>query len=60
MYDEIHDQDRHRYMVDQIAAEFGVTRPTIYPQRAAEADLYRKWFRTNKIVTTTCPMPATR
>lgn len=30
MYDEVDDQGRHRYTVSQIAAEFGVTRPTIY------------------------------
>ena len=30
MYDEIDDRGRHRYTVAQIAAEFGVTRPTIY------------------------------
>ena len=30
MYDETDDRGRHRYTVAQIAAEFGVTRPTIY------------------------------
>ncbi|RIJ78116.1 recombinase family protein [Nakamurella silvestris] len=30
MYDEIDDRGRHRFTVTQIAAEFGVTRPTIY------------------------------
>jgi DNA invertase Pin-like site-specific DNA recombinase len=30
MYDETDQQGRHRYTVDQVAAEFGVTRPTIY------------------------------
>lgn len=30
MYDETDDQGHHRYTVAQIAAEFGVTRPTIY------------------------------
>ncbi len=30
MYDEIDHQGRRRYTVGQIAAEFGVTRPTIY------------------------------
>lgn len=30
MYDEVDDQGRHRYTVTQIAAEFGVTRPTVY------------------------------
>ncbi|MGW0006083.1 recombinase family protein [Nocardia grenadensis] len=30
MYEEIDEHGRHRYTVAQIAAEFGVTRPTIY------------------------------
>ena len=30
MYDEVGDDGRRRYTVAQIAAEFGVTRPTIY------------------------------
>ena len=30
MYDERGDDGKRRYTVDQIAAEFGVTRPTIY------------------------------
>jgi DNA invertase Pin-like site-specific DNA recombinase len=30
MYDEVDDDARRRYTVAQIAAEFGVTRPTIY------------------------------
>lgn len=30
MYDELDERDKRRYTVDQIAAEFGVTRPTIY------------------------------
>ncbi|MGK8512729.1 TetR family transcriptional regulator [Nocardia asiatica] len=30
MYDELDERGRRRYTVDQIAAEFGVTRPTIY------------------------------
>ncbi|MGI8418364.1 MAG: helix-turn-helix domain-containing protein [Nakamurella sp.] len=30
MYDETDEHGRHRYTVAQIAAEFGVTRPTIY------------------------------
>ncbi len=30
MYEETDDQGRRRYTVNQIAAEFGVTRPTIY------------------------------
>lgn len=30
MYDETDDQGRHRYTVAQMAAEFGLTRPTIY------------------------------
>lgn len=30
MYDETGDDGKHRYTVAQIAAEFGVTRPTIY------------------------------
>lgn len=30
MYDEIDEHGKRRYTVDQIAAEFGVTRPTIY------------------------------
>jgi DNA invertase Pin-like site-specific DNA recombinase len=30
MYDELGDDGKRRYTVAQIAAEFGVTRPTIY------------------------------
>ncbi|MEU6587430.1 recombinase family protein [Nocardia sp. NPDC046763] len=30
MYDELNEHGKRRYTVDQIAAEFGVTRPTIY------------------------------
>ena len=30
MYAEVDDQGKRRYTVAQIAAEFGVTRPTIY------------------------------
>ncbi|MBW0106569.1 ArsR family transcriptional regulator [Pseudonocardia sp. KRD291] len=30
MYEETDDQERRRYTVNQIAAEFGVTCPTIY------------------------------
>ncbi|MGO4612718.1 recombinase family protein [Nocardia sp. 2YAB30] len=30
MYDELDERGRRRYTVEQIAAEFGVTRPTIY------------------------------
>lgn len=30
MYDELDEQGKRRYTVGQIAAEFGVTRPTIY------------------------------
>ncbi len=30
MYEELDDQGRQRYTVNQIAAEFGVTRPTIF------------------------------
>ena len=30
MYDEIGDDGKRRYTVAQIAAEFGVSRPTIY------------------------------
>jgi DNA invertase Pin-like site-specific DNA recombinase len=30
MYDEIDEHGKRRYTVDQIAVEFGVTRPTIY------------------------------
>jgi AcrR family transcriptional regulator len=30
IYDETDDHGRHRYTVAQIAAELGVTRPTIY------------------------------
>ncbi|MFJ9371590.1 recombinase family protein [Nocardia sp. NPDC101769] len=30
MYDELDEHGKRRYTVDQIAAEFGVTRPTIY------------------------------
>lgn len=30
MYDELDERGKRRYTVDQIAAEFGVTRPTIY------------------------------
>ncbi|MEV6324070.1 TetR family transcriptional regulator [Nocardia sp. NPDC051787] len=30
MYDERDKLGKHRYTVDRIAAEFGVTRPTIY------------------------------
>jgi DNA invertase Pin-like site-specific DNA recombinase len=30
MYDELDERSKRRYTVDQIAAEFGVTRPTIY------------------------------
>jgi DNA invertase Pin-like site-specific DNA recombinase len=30
IYDELGDDGKHKYTVQQIAAEFGVTRPTIY------------------------------
>ena len=30
MYDQVDDQGRNRYTVAEIAAEFGVSRPTIY------------------------------
>ncbi len=30
MYEEFGDDGKRRYTVNQIAAEFGVTRPTIY------------------------------
>ncbi len=30
MYDEVDAQGKNKFTVDQIAAEFGVTRPTIY------------------------------
>jgi predicted transcriptional regulator len=30
MYDELDERGKRRYTVGQIAAEFGVTRPTIY------------------------------
>lgn len=30
MYDELGDDGKRRYTVAQIAAEFGITRPTIY------------------------------
>ncbi len=30
MYEETDEHGKRRYTVDQIAAEFGVTRPTIY------------------------------
>jgi AcrR family transcriptional regulator len=30
MYDELDEHGKRRYTVAQIAAEFGVTRPTIY------------------------------
>ena len=30
MYDELGDDGKRRYTVAEIAAEFGVTRPTIY------------------------------
>jgi len=30
MYDELDERGKRRYTVSQIAAEFGVTRPTIY------------------------------
>ncbi|MFF0532923.1 helix-turn-helix domain-containing protein [Nocardia amikacinitolerans] len=30
MYDELDEHRKRRYTVEQIAAEFGVTRPTIY------------------------------
>ncbi|WP_328290579.1 TetR family transcriptional regulator [Nocardia aurantiaca] len=30
MYDELDEQGKRRYTVDEIAAEFGVTRPAIY------------------------------
>jgi hypothetical protein len=41
MYDETGPAGKHRYTVAEIAAEFGVTRPTIYdtsPNRTGSAD----------------------
>ncbi|MGI8417399.1 MAG: recombinase family protein [Nakamurella sp.] len=38
MYDETDEHGRHRYTVAQIAAEFGVTRPTIYRYLDADAN----------------------
>jgi DNA invertase Pin-like site-specific DNA recombinase len=38
MYDEKGDDGKRRYTVQQIAAEFGVTRPTIYRALAAKAE----------------------
>ena len=36
MYDEVGEDGKRRYTVAEIAAEFGVTRPTIYRQLATE------------------------
>ncbi|MBE9376175.1 recombinase family protein [Allosaccharopolyspora coralli] len=38
MYDETDDDGKRRYTVAQIAAEFGVTRPTIYRHLGSNAD----------------------
>jgi DNA invertase Pin-like site-specific DNA recombinase len=50
MYDEIGDDGRRHYTVAQIAAEFGVSRPTIYrhiaPARPTRRDRrFRRWMR---------------
>jgi hypothetical protein len=37
MYAEVGDDGKRRYTVAQIAAEFGVTRPTIYRHLSAPA-----------------------
>ncbi|MFE3002385.1 recombinase family protein [Nocardia sp. NPDC059246] len=37
MYDELDERGKRRYTVEQIAAEFGVTRPTIYRHLSAAA-----------------------
>jgi len=39
MYEETDDRGRRVHTVDQIAAEFGVTRPTIYRHIAKLPDL---------------------
>lgn len=38
MYDETGDDGKRRHTVAQIAAEFGVTRPTIYRHLSKQAD----------------------
>jgi AcrR family transcriptional regulator len=37
MYDEVDKQGHRRYTVQQIAAEFGVSRPTIYRHLGTES-----------------------
>jgi DNA invertase Pin-like site-specific DNA recombinase len=41
MYDERGDDGKRRYTVAQIAAEFGVTRPTIYRHLGRALDMTR-------------------
>ena len=45
MYNETSADGRRRYTVAQIAAEFGVTRPTIYRHLASEASPQTKHGR---------------
>ena len=39
MYDELGDDGKRRYTVAQIAADFGVTRPTIYRHLAKTTEV---------------------
>jgi predicted DNA binding protein len=41
MYDERGDDGKRRYTVAQIAAEFGVTRPTVYRHLGRALDMTR-------------------